>query len=621
MKETIKTLLQNVPHKAGIYLMKDKDGVIIYVGKAKNLQKRVSSYFVKAKHATKVQRMVEQVESFEYLEVKNELEALVLETNYIKEHRPKYNILMRDDKNHLYIKVTTNEPYPRVYTTRKIVKDGATYFGPKTSAGDVKKTLKLLRKLFPYRTCTLGIEDNEQGGVTITNKTISYPCIYYHIKRCMGPCIKSCNPEYAQMTADILSFLKGDYGQVVDNLQTQMIEHAEKRQFEKAAHIRDIVKSLRHMTDKQAITQADPSSNQDVVGYALKFGKCYIAVLQVREGKLVRHEYFTYSLPLSEEEDAKKLPEGIMFQFVRDYMERFTEYPKELLLPKSKDTLHISEWLKEEYPKAPKVLTPERGKKKELLVLANTNALAHATQEQSTWYTKQARTKGALQSLAKALGLSIPPERIECYDISHLSGTQTVGSMVVFGGGKPAKSEYRRFKIKTLPDGTIDDFRSLQEVLSRRLKYIKELEDKEDSLHKVPDLIIIDGGKGQLSHVMEIAESMDVELPIVSLAKREEEIYLPGESRPLMLPRESEELYLVQNIRDEAHRFAISYNRNLRAKTMTTSILDKISGIGPKKKKQLMKHFGNTKAIEAASLEEVAAVVGEKAALSVKEVL
>jgi len=617
---TIKAILERLPSSPGIYLMKQESGDVIYVGKAKNLKKRVSSYFRKQKNmSTKVKHMVEEIRDIEYITTSNELEALVLETNYIKEHKPKYNILMRDDKNHLYIKVTTNEDYPRIYTVRKVQNDGAVYFGPKTSSTDVKKTLKLLRKLFPYRTCNLVIEDLEDNAVKISNKTIQYPCIYYHIKRCIGPCVKGCNPDYRQIIDNVMSFLKGNYKAVIQKLEEDMKRFALARNFEKAAVQRDLMLSIKNMMERQHVSLAKPGSDMDVIGYAYKFNKYFLYLMQIRDGRAVAHERF-----ILEDKKDKEINTQVIETFLSNFYGKTTSYPKEILLPESiEHGASIEDYIRSEAHHKVTIQTPTRGDKKELVKLANTNADGFADQTQTKWMEEHARTKGATKDLAAALALEGELERIECYDISHLGGTNTVASMVVFQDGKPSKKDYRRFKIKSLPDGSIDDFASMREILERRLKKLKNLEEKKDdeSFDSIPDLIIIDGGKGQLSSVMEVANKLDIDIPIVSLAKREEELFLPGESFPILLPRDSKELFLVQNIRDEAHRFAISFNRNLRSKAMVKSILDEIKGVGPAKKKALLKAFGDVKGIEKASLEEVSNVIGEKAAKHVKDIL
>lgn len=622
MNSHVNKLLERLPDAPGIYLMYNEKEELIYVGKAKNLKKRVHSYFRnQKKHAAKVARMVTEVTKFSYVTVKNELEALVLETNYIKENRPKYNILMRDDKHHLYIKISTNEEYPRVYTTRKVLNDGALYFGPKTSSKSVYSTLKLLRKLFPYRTCTLDIR-NTETGVEVTKKTISYPCIYYHIKRCIGPCIIKCPDEYGEIIEHVIQFLKGEYKEILHSLSIKMKNYAESRNYEKAAETRDIIFSIEHMMEKQHADLASNIPSIDSIGIVRKFGKIFVSVFQIRQGKVIGHENFTFS----DDTDGvitKDETQRLITHCLMQYYTAATDLPKEILVQEiPAEKLILETWFKEDKNQTIALTNPKRGSKLHLLSLALDNAESFADQKKVEWMRDTAKTKGAAADLAKYLKISTPLHRIECYDISHLGGTSTVASMVVFKNGEPSQKDYRRFKLKTLQEGEIDDFRSLQEILERRFKRLSQKELKEgESFAERPDLIVIDGGKGQLSHVMEVAKTYGIDIPIISLAKREEEIFIPGVTRPLILPRESFALYLMQNIRDEAHRFAISYNRNLRSKKMKRSILDEIKGIGPKMKKKLLTTFGDLRGIESASMEEVAAVVGQKVAKSIKEYL
>lgn len=624
-QEHIENILEHLPDTPGVYQMKNVDGDVIYVGKAKSLTKRVTSYFRASKqHSTKTKRMVREITDIQYIEVSSELEALVLETSLIKQLKPRYNILMRDDKNHLYIKITIQEDYPRILTTRKVVDDGALYFGPKTSSKSVFTTLKLLRKLFPYRSCKLTIED--QGDtVLVGNKVIRYPCIYYHINRCMGPCVDVCNPEYKEMIGNIVRFLRGEYKDIASMLESQMQQHAENRLFEKAAKTRDLLRSVITLMERQNVNLADVTEEHDAIGHTRQFGKHFFHVFQIREGAIVGQENFI----VDESVDETKDDAHVLRSFLLEYYQRTPQVPRVLLLPVTiPDQEAISEWLKEVSGHAVKITIPQRGAKKELVLLSQKNAESFAQQQKTKWMTEEQRTTGATKDLAAAIGLEGPLARIECYDISHLGGTSTVASMVVFKDGKPSKKDYRRFQIKSLEEGAIDDFQSMAEVLIRRLKRLaKEMrkkenaKKKEESFSEVPSLIIIDGGKGQLSSVHAVMEKLQLGIPLMSLAKREEEVFLPGQSDPIMLPRESSALYLIQNIRDEAHRFAISYNRNVRSKKLTKSLLDEVPGIGPKTKKLLMTTFGDLRAIEKASMEDLAEVVGEKLAHNIKEVL
>lgn len=620
VSDHIQQILHGLPHKPGVYQMQNKDGTIIYVGKAKDLSKRVHSYFRKEKNrALKVEKMVAEIVTLKYIEVTSELEALVLETNFIKELRPKYNILMRDDKNYQYIKITQGEDYPRIYTTRKIIRDGALYFGPKTNSSSVYHTLKLLRKLFPYRTCSLDIEDND-GELIIKNKTINIPCMYYHIKRCIGPCIKSCKNEYSEIIRNISAFLSGEYKEIITGLEKNMHTFALEKKFEKAAKSRDLIHSIKVLMEKQLVDQADSAVSQDVIGIEKRREKIFINLFQIRQGKLIAQENFL----MEDKEDTSEENAPILIQFLQQYYSGATDIPKEILLPEKLEEKTLMEAWFTTLDKKVRLLSPSRGTKNHLLDLAQTNAISYADQFQIEWQKDHMRGKGAIEALKNVLELDQTLHRIECYDISHLSGTSTVGSMVVFKDGESSKKDYRRFKVKTIAEGEIDDFKSLKEVLSRRLKRIQEVaNDTEapESLYEIPDLIIIDGGKGQLSSVMEIAEKMHCTIPIISLAKQEEEIFLPYTSTPILLPRESEALYLMQNIRDEAHRFAITYNRNLRSKKLVRSLLDDIPGVGPTTKKKLLKHFGSVANLRTTTEEELRPIVGEKLATTIKEYL
>ena len=620
----IKLLLDHLHPSPGVYKMHNSDGDIIYVGKAKNLAKRVRSYFLKQKNRSlKVEKMVEEICNITYIEVTTELDALVLETNFIKELRPKYNILMRDDKNYQYIKITQDEDYPRVYTTRKIIQDNALYFGPKTSSSSVFHTLKLLRKIFPYRTCNLRIRDNS-GQIIVENKTIKIPCIYYHIKRCLGPCIVSCKDEYSDVIEHMKSFLGGDYKEILKQLEEKMTRFAQEKKFEKAAKERDLMVSVKQLMEKQRIDQADERVLQDIIGIERRRNKSFINLFQVRNGRLVGQENFIME---DKEEDLQDTP-AIIEQFILQYYSTATDFPQEIVIPESfQDNTLLEKWFKQLQHHV-KILSPKRGIKTHLLDLATANAVSYAEQFQVQWQKDHAQTKGAAKELAKCLGIETELFRIECYDISHLSGTSTVGSMVVFKDGQASRKDYRRFKIKQLKEGEIDDFQSLQEVLTRRFKRIKELEilandahdlNREESLYEIPSLIIIDGGKGQLSSVMEIAHAMDIHIPIVSLAKQEEEIFFPNNPTSLLLPRDSQALYLVQNIRDEAHRFAITYNRALRSKKIVKSLLDEIPGVGPVIKKKLLKEFHSVEGIKEATVDSLSALIGQKLAQTIKE--
>ncbi len=572
-----------LPDKPGVYLMKDNKSRIIYVGKAINLKNRVRSYFQSSRnHAPKVLAMVARIADLEYIITASEVEALILECNLIKKHRPKYNISLRDDKTYPYIKVT-NEEFPRVYATRKVVKDGARYFGPYTSAGAVHETLRLLKTLFPLRSCR--------------RLDAKRPCLEHHIKRCLAPCAgKIDQAAYGEMIKAVGLFLEGRSDAVVKNLRRLMAAAAGELAFEQAARLRDQLTAVEKIIEKQNIVTG--SGDQDAVGLARSAAGICAQVFFIRSGKMVGRDHFM--LTGGEEETE----ENILAAFLKQYYSKAAFIPREILLPLAvAEQQLLSDWLSTVKGGRVQVEIPKRGTKKDLVSMAAGNA-ANVLQEQAV--RQQAdyeKTTGAAAELGQYLGLPAAPDRIECFDISHIQGSETVASMVVFEGGQPNKNEYRRYKLKTV-EGKPDDFKSMQEVVGRRYR---------EALAKgpVPDLIIIDGGKGQLSSALEVIRAAGLsEVPVVGLAKEFEHIFREGCSEPVILPRHSQSLYLVQRIRDEAHRFAITYHRQLRSKRNLVSVLDHIPGIGPKRRKALWDHFGSLAKIKAAAVAELAKVDG-----------
>ncbi|MGI6091573.1 MAG: excinuclease ABC subunit UvrC [Veillonellaceae bacterium] len=581
MTSEVEEKLALLPDRPGVYLMKDSGGRIIYVGKAVNLKNRVRSYFQSSRnHSPKVKAMVVKVANLEYIITKTEMEALILECNLIKKHRPKYNISLRDDKTYPYIKVT-NETYPRVYATRKVQKDGARYFGPYTSAGAVHETLRLLKKLFPLRNCR--------------NLDAKRPCLEYHIKRCLAPCTGNvdCN-LYSGMIKSVCLFLEGRSDDVMRNLRRQMAEAAENLEFELAAKIRDQLAAVEKVVEKQNIVTG--SGDQDALGLARSaLGTC-VQVFFIRSGKMVGRDHF---LMVGSEDETDN---DIVAAFVKQYYSQATFIPREVLLPlEIPDQEFLASWLSEQKGGKVTVETPKRGTKKDIVNMAVGNAVIVLEEQAAKIKARNEQTEGAAAELGRYLGLVKPPERIECFDISHIQGSETVASMVVFEGGAPNKDEYRRYKLRTV-EGKPDDFRSMREVVARRYRDLAE---------PLPDLIIIDGGKGQLSSALEVIRGVGLtDVPVVGLAEEFEHIFREGESDPLILPRHSQALYLVQRIRDEAHRFAITYHRKLRSKRNLVSVLDHIPGIGPKRRKALWDAFGSLAKIKAASVEEMAATPG-----------
>ena len=582
MNNTIEEKLVLLPHSPGVYIMKDAKGKIIYVGKAISLKNRVTQYFRQnSSHSVKVKSMVSRIEDFETILTGSEVEALILECNLIKKHRPKYNISLKDDKNYPYLKVTTNEVFPRVHITRRVARDGAKYFGPYTNVTALHESLRLLKKLFPLRSCRHMDSDR--------------PCLEHHIKRCLAPCAGKISPEeYKLMIDEVLLFLEGRTEQVEYNLKNRMTEAADNLEFERAARLRDQLLAVQKISEKQRIITG--VGDQDAIGMARSgLGVC-MQIFYVRSGKMVGRDYFL--LDGSEEET----DEALLIAFLKQYYNQATFIPREILLPMEVEEQELLEqWLGEQAKYKVSLNVPKRGTKRDIVEMAIGNAEKALADESARLKQTNAQTLGAVQELGKYLGLVNPPTRMECFDISHTQGSETVASMVVFEDGVPKKSDYRRFKIRSA-EGKPDDFKSMREVTMRRY-------GKADA--EMPDLIVIDGGKGQLSSACEIIRGAGhLTVPVVGLAKRFEEVYREGESDPVILPRSSQALYLIQRIRDEAHRFAITYHRKLRNKRNLVSVLDNVEGIGPKRRKILMDHFGTIERIKQASVEEMAALDG-----------
>ena len=702
LSKPLQSLLKKLPHSPGVYKMKDEDGRILYIGKAKDLSKRVRSYFQDQKKLTvRTQKLLEKVADLEWVEVSSDLEALFLETNFIKEFRPKYNVLMKDDKNFVYIKITKNEDFPRIEVVRRVEKDGARYFGPKTAAHTVKKTLALLQKLFNYRSCDLGIEW-KNGKAEVIRKTMAYPCLDYHIKRCAGPCISEISPEeYKKSITQIERFLEGDTKSIEDSLKVQMETQVENKEFEKAAKTRDKLQALQSLFHEQVVTSPD-HQNADILGFVLENGKAYFNLFMLRDGKLCGQENFIAEAAGCEAGDEPGAAE-VVEAFLTQYYEKATAFPREILLPLELEEFDFFEtWLSNQADHRVRLVFPKRGKKHALASLAEKNARSFQKQHKARWEHMQPSDEEALLELAEHLELSKVPKRMEAYDISHLGGSDTVASMVVFENGKPKKSDYRKFHLRSIVDGEIDDFKSMSEILARRLRYLKSApkgfefrkaaktyrvgiallfkewrgEDDVDgaldeytvalknkkviglvrlvkgkeksyllkslyispkvraqglgsgllryaiqklkakrvyvsciekmrdfylrfgfeevkqfpeeflndlkevlfaynpsktydaSFQSKPDLIVIDGGKGQLGAALKSRDFYGLEIPMIGLAKREEDVFVPGKSFPLLIPKDSPALYLLQRIRNEAHRFAITFQKDTRAKSM-----------------------------------------------------
>jgi len=617
-------VLDNLPTKPGVYMMQDAAGTIIYVGKAINLRNRVRSYFhASADHPPKVQRLVAQVAHIEFIVTESELEALILENNLIKRHRPHYNVRLKDDKRYPYIKITLQEDYPRIYLVRHIADDGARYFGPYTSARAVHQTMDLLRRLFPYLTCDRTITGTDQR-----------PCLYYHIGRCSGPCIGAVSKEeYRAMMQQIVLFLEGKHETILSNLRAEMARRAESLEFEQAARIRDQIHAVEQIIERQKVVSA-ALSDQDVIAVARNNGEACVQVFFIRNGKLLGREYFV--LTGTHDEETRE----VMTSFVKQFYDQAAYVPPEIILQSEVDEVSIIEsWLRNRRGQKVTLAVPHQGPEAELVDMAAENAVETLAHLRAQWEMESNRYVTALEELREYLQLDAAPVRIECYDISNIQGQAATGSMVVFVNGVPRKSDYRRFRIRTVEGA--DDYAMMQEVLRRRFRRAgrapAEMHDpengqgpteaaapgKENSWALLPDLLIVDGGKGQLNAALEVLREfqLEAEVPAIGLAKQEEEVFLPGQSEAVVLPRDAEGLFLLQRIRDEAHRFAVTYHRTLRDKKTITSELEAVPGIGPKRRRLLLKRFGSLDAIRAASVEELAAVPGmtRQAAEQIKE--
>jgi excinuclease ABC subunit C len=601
--EQLQEKLDALPTKPGVYLMKDAKGTILYVGKAVNLRARVRSYFhASAAYSPKIQRLVAGIADVDFIVTASELEALILESNLIKRHRPKYNVRLKDDKRYPYIKVTWQEAFPKVLIVRRMEQDGARYFGPFTAAWAVQQTLHTLRPVFPYLTCNRTITGQDERA-----------CLYLDIGRCLGPCIGAASKEeYRAMIDGLCRFLEGKADEIVADLESKMQAASEQWDFEEAATYRDQLDAIKRVIERQKIVSA-AMANQDVIAFARADGDACVQVFFIRHGRLIGREYFVLD-GTAEEADAE-----VVSSFVKQFYDEAAYVPPEILLPQEIDeALVIQEWLRTRRGNKVVLRVPRRGHKRDLVEMAAENAAETLTHLRAQWLIDEGKQAQALAELQKHLGLEQPPNRIECYDISTTQGVATTGSMVVFVKGVPRKSDYRRFRIRTV-EGT-DDYASMQEMLRRRFCHVAEPESetrrapgsKESSWSLLPDLLVVDGGKGQLNVALEVLDEFGLrdQVPAVGLAKQEEEIFLPDRSESIRLPRTSEGLYLMQRIRDEAHRFAITYHRKLRGKQTVVSRLDGVPGIGPKRRSALLKHFGSIEAIGAASVEQLAAVPG-----------
>ena len=612
--EKLQGILSTIPAKPGCYLMKNAQGAIIYVGKAVSLRNRVRSYFhTESGQDAKTRRLVREIADIEWILVGSELEALILEMNLIKKHRPKYNIRLKDDKRYPYIKIHWGDPYPKVTVTRQMVEDGSRYFGPYTSAWAVYQTLDVLRRIFPYLTCDRIITGQDKRA-----------CLYYDIKLCTAPCIGVINQVgYRQMVSDLMAFLSGHSENIVTRLQNEMQKASDEMRFEKAGALRDQLKAIEAIIERQKVVFATDYLDSDVLAMARSDGEACVQIFFIRGGKLIGREYFI----LEGTEDAAD--SEVITQFVKQFYTEAATIPQQVMLPQEiEEAKIIGQWLRSRRGgEKVEIFVPKEGQPHDLVAMASENASETLTALRTQWQADSHKQELALAELQSAFQLHTPPNRIECYDVSNTQGTAIIGAMVVFERGVPSKSLYRKFNIESVV-GAPDDFASMEEMLMRRFRRWQSAQEQANqpgykpdaSFSFLPDLIIIDGGKGQLGRAVSVLEKYNLldKVPVVGLAKQQEEIFFPNKPDPLILPRHSQGLYLVQRIRDEAHRYGITAHRKKRTKLGMASQLDSIPGIGPTRRKSLLKHFGSIDKIREASLEELKTVVPENAAQSIK---
>ena len=605
--------LKKLPSLPGVYIMHDEQDAIIYVGKAISLKNRVRQYFQKSRNlGIKKEQMVEQIARFEYIVTDSELEALVLESNLIKEHCPKYNTMLKDDKNYPFIKVTAGEAFPRIMTARSMKKDKSKYFGPYTSAGAVKDVIELTRKLYHLRTCNRNLP-RDIGK--------ERPCLYYHIKQCDAPCQGYITEAaYQKQVEELLDFLNGNHKKILTQLEGKMYEASEKMEFEDAAQYRDLIQSVKKIGERQKITD-HPGEDKDIIAAAMEDADAVVQVFFVRDGKLIgRDHFYMKSAPV---ENRK----GILSSFLKQFYAGTPFIPKEIMLQEEVEDMElIAKWLESRKGKKVRISVPKKGTKEKLVEMAYHNAKLVLRQDKERIKREEGRTIGAVKEIEALLGLS-GIQRMEAYDISNISGFQSVGSMVVYEKGKPKRSDYRKFKIKSVQGP--NDYASMEEVLTRRFVHgmdereerKQQLEDEFGSFTRFPDLILMDGGKGQVNIALEVLEKLQLTIPVCGMVKddkhRTRGLYYNNQEIPIS--RDSEGFKLITRVQDEAHRFAIEYHRSLRSKGQVHSVLDDIPGIGETRRKALMRHFKGLDGIREASVETLSNIesMNEKAARQV----
>lgn len=596
--------LKKLPDSPGVYIMKDIHNEIIYVGKAISLKNRVRQYFQSSRgKSPKTNALVENIAEFEYIIVDNEIEALILESNLIKKHKPKYNVLLRDDKSYPYIKVTTNEKYPRVIKTRRVLKDGAKYFGPYPSGYAVNDTLEIIRNLYPIRTCNLSLSGN---------KDINRPCLNYYIDRCLAPCQGNVDPrKYSEMIDEIIMFLNGKEDKLIEVIEDKMKKASEVLDFESAAIFRDQINSLNVILEKQKIVST-VIVDQDVIGMARGIEEACVQIFFIRSGKVVGREHFIlYDVEHLERSE-------VLSSFIKQFYMGTAYVPKEIFVEESfEDITTVSKWLSVKRGSKVNIRVPKRGEKSKLMEMVRTNALNTLNQHGEDNKRKVIEREESLEQLALVMGLENIPYRIEAFDISNIQGVAPVGSMVVFEKGVEKKSDYRRFKIKTVLGP--NDYASMEEIIERRFKrgmaerkLLTENEIKMKGFSNFPDLIMMDGGKGQVNVAEKVLFNLDIDIPVCGLVKDDNHDTrgIIFKNREIELPKDSSPFRLITRIQDEAHRFAISYHRSLRSKDMFKSELDNIAGVGKVRKNALLKRFGSIDGIKTASIEELSKVNG-----------
>ncbi len=595
--------LKKLPARPGVYIMHDDKDAIIYVGKAISLKNRVRQYFQKSRNlGIKKEQMVEQIARFEYIITDSELEALVLESNLIKEHRPKYNTMLKDDKNYPFIKVTVGEDFPRIMLARKMKKDKSRYFGPYTSSTAVKDVIELSRKLYHLRSCNRSLP-KDIGK--------ERPCLYYHIKQCNAPCQGYVSQEgYKKQVQELLDFLNGDHRKILKELEEKMLQASEKLNFEEAAQYRDLIQSVEKIGERQKITDQH-KEDKDIIAAAMEGGDAVAQVFFMRDGKLIGRDHFY--MKTAPGDDRK----GVLSSFLKQFYAGTPFIPKEIMLQEEVEDMElVAQWLEKKKGQKVRITVPKKGTKEKLVELAYQNAQMVLQRDKERIKREEGRTIGAVKELAALLGLS-EINRIEAFDISNISGFQSVGSMVVYEKGKPKKSDYRKFKIKWVKGA--NDYASMEEVLTRRFAHgldeqeerrAENLEDAYGSFTKFPDLLMMDGGKGQVNIALEVLEKLDLHIPVCGMVKddrhRTRGLYFNNEEIPI--EKDSEGFKLITRIQDEAHRFAIEYHRSLRSKGQVHSLLEDIPGIGPARRKALMKHFKGMEGIREASVEELSSI-------------